>query len=116
MGFDDKQLQANSPQMRPVRRYPRYVFSVPITIRHWPPHGFRTTRGMTLDISAGGMAAIMPGNFSVGETVEIDLALPAGLLNTVARVKYKAESRCGFEFLGLSSQEQEQIMLSVHQC
>jgi c-di-GMP-binding flagellar brake protein YcgR len=70
---------------------------------------------MTLDISAGGMAAIMPGNLSVGETVEVDLALTAGL-HTVAMVKYKAEGRCGFEFLGSFSQEQEQIMLSVHQC
>jgi phosphoserine phosphatase RsbU/P len=43
-----------------------------------------------------------------------DLKITGSL--AISAIKYKAESRYGFEFLGLSSQEREQIILSVHQC
>ncbi len=103
-------------QSGPIRQYPRFVFSVPVTVRHWPPRGFRTARGMTLDISEGGMAAIVPDTLSVGEIVEIDLTLPVGLINTLATVKYNSANRSGFEFVGLSSQERQQITLAAKEC
>ena len=103
-------------QLRPVRRYPRYMFSIPVTVRHRPPSRLQNTRGMTLDISQGGVSAIVAANLLVGEVVEIDLPLPTGLLNALANVRYKTADRCGFEFIGLSPQEQQQIVGAVCHC
>lgn len=116
MNLHHAEAQTGWPDSGASRQYPRYVFTVPVIIRHWPPQGFKTARGMTVDISEGGMAAIMPDSLRVGEIVEIDLPLPVGLLNTLATVKYNAESRSGFEFVGLSAQERQQIILAAQEC
>jgi hypothetical protein len=116
MNLHHEEAQTGSPDSSATRQHPRYVFTVPVTIRHWPPQGFRTARGMTVDISEGGMAAILPDSLRVGEIVEIDLSLPVGLLNTLATVKYNAQNRSGFEFVGLSAQERQQITLAAQEC
>lgn len=116
MNLHQVEAQTGWPDRGATRQYPRYVFTVSVTIRHWPPQGFKTARGMTVDISEGGMAAIMPDSLRVGEIVEIDLPLPVGLLNTLATVKYNAENRSGFEFVGLSAQERQQITLAAQEC
>lgn len=116
MPLHEEATKINAVEAANVRRHPRYLFSIPLTLRHWPPNGFKTSHGMTLDISEGGMAALIPDDLGIGETVEVDLPLPTGLLNVLAKVRYKAPSRCGFEFIGLSSQEQRQIVVSAHQC
>ena len=99
-----------------VRRYPRFILSVPVTVRRWPPQGFKTARGITIDISEGGMGAIVPDRLRVGEVVELDLPLTVGLLNTMSTVKYSTWERSGFEFVGLSAQERQQISLAAQEC
>ncbi len=116
MQLHEAKVQTASHQQGAIRRHLRYLFTVPVTIRHWPPQGFRTARGMTIDISEGGMAALVPDSLSVGEIVEIDLPLPVGLLNTLATVRYTSENRAGFEFVGLSPQERQQITLAAQEC
>lgn len=116
MQLNEIETQRASHQNVGIRQHPRYLFTVPVTVRHWPPQGFRTARGMTIDISEGGMAAIVPDSLNVGEIVEVDLPLPVGLLNTLATVKYSAENRAGFEFVGLSAQERQQITLAAQEC
>jgi c-di-GMP-binding flagellar brake protein YcgR len=116
MPLPQHQAETNARWNNGTRRHPRFMFTVPVTVRHWPPQGFRTARGMTLDISESGMAAIMPDSLAVGEVVEIDLSLPVGLLNTLATVRYSSSNRSGFEFVGLSTQERQQIALAAQEC
>lgn len=117
MHVDIGEPRSDSPaNTEAVRKHPRFVFSVPVTLRRWPPQGFKTERGMTVDISEGGMAAIVPDRLQVGEVVELDLPLPVGLLNTLATVKYSIRDRSGFEFVGLSAQERRQITLAAQEC
>jgi c-di-GMP-binding flagellar brake protein YcgR len=92
-----------------VRRYARALFSVPITLHHLSGGGIRTTRGISLDISEGGLGAIVQGGLHVGETVAIDLRLNECPLTTVGIVRHTSEVRCGFEFLGLTAEERLQI-------
>lgn len=99
-------------KMRVARQYPRYLFSVPVTLRHLLPDGFQTTRGVSLDISEGGISAIVQANLRVGETVEINLPLSAGSLHTVAIVRHVTDSRSGFEFLGLTAEERHRITVA----
>jgi c-di-GMP-binding flagellar brake protein YcgR len=116
MQLHEAEAQTTWRQKSAIRRYLRHVFTVPVTVRHWPPQGFRTARGITLDIGEGGMAALVPDSLCVGEIVEIDLPLPVGLLNTLATVRYSSENRAGFEFVGLSPQERQQINLAAQEC
>lgn len=91
------------------RRYPRALFSIPITLRHLCGGGVRSTRGISLDLGEGGLGAIVRGDLHVGETVAIDLRLSDQPVTTVAIVRHTSTIRCGFEFVGLTPEERSQI-------
>jgi c-di-GMP-binding flagellar brake protein YcgR len=98
-------------QDRTIRReYPRALFSVPLKLRHLTPGGPLAAHGISLDISEGGLGAIVEGNLRIGEAVEIDLALGKRKWSAVAVVKYASNTRCGFEFQGLNQDERRQIL------
>lgn len=99
-----------APRPRAERRiHPRVLFSVPVKLHHLAPGGISTSRGITLDLSEGGLGALIQIDLIIGEAVEIDLQLPACSLSTVAVVRYCNRVRAGFEFVGLSSDERQQI-------
>ena len=92
-----------------IQRFPRTLVSVPIRLRHLIPGGISTTRGITLDLSEGGLGALVQGDLRLGETVEIDLQLPGQSLSAVAIVRHTSKVRSGFEFLGMTPDEKSQI-------
>jgi c-di-GMP-binding flagellar brake protein YcgR len=93
------------------QRYARTFLSVPISLHHLTGAGIGTTRGISLDISEGGLGALVQGGggLQVGETVGIDFRLCEQPLRTVAIVRYTSSVRSGFEFLGLTAEERQQI-------
>jgi PilZ domain len=97
------------------RRYPRALFSIPITVRHLCRGGVQATHGISLDLGEGGLGAIVQGAVRVGETVAIDLALAEQSVTTVAIVRHTSDVRVGFEFVGLSVEERLQIANVVGQ-
>ena len=94
---------------RSIRRYPRSIFTAPLTVRHLSVGGVRKLRGITLDVSEGGMGALVQGNLQLGEAVEVDLHFDGQVLNGVAIVRHTSNVRSGFEFLGMTSEERSQI-------
>jgi c-di-GMP-binding flagellar brake protein YcgR len=72
--------------------------------------GFGAVRGISLDISQGGLGAIVEGNLRIGEAVQIDFALEKRKLTTVGIVRDASSERCGFQFLGLNEEERRQII------
>lgn len=99
-----------------VQRYPRTPFSVPLTIRHLKPGGIQTTHGISLDISEGGLGALVEGGLHVGETVAIDLLLQQHRLHMIAIIRYTSSNRSGFEFVGLTAEERQRITNLVGNC
>lgn len=91
------------------RRYPRAIFSAPISIRRLMPGGVGLTHGISLDISEGGMGVLVENELKSGDVLEVDLQLPSQKLNAVAIVRHTSSTRSGFEFLGLTQQERRQI-------
>jgi c-di-GMP-binding flagellar brake protein YcgR len=91
------------------QRHQRVLYSVPIKIHCLMPGGVRTSRGICLDVSEGGMGALVQSDMMVGEAVEIDLQLPHYSLCAVAIVRHASSTRSGFEFLGLTPEERRQI-------
>jgi len=99
---------ASSPG-RTARRYPRWIFSTPFTVCHLDVGGVRKLHGITLDLSEGGMGALVQGNLELGEAVEIDLHFEGQDFNAVAIVRHTSSVRSGFEFLGMTTEERSQI-------
>jgi c-di-GMP-binding flagellar brake protein YcgR len=95
------------------RRYPRTIFSVPIRVRTLKPGGVRTTRGISLDISEGGLGALVQSDLKPGDVIEIDLSLAGQDLTAVAIVRHSCSVRSGCEFVGLTSQERLQLLSVV---
>jgi hypothetical protein len=93
----------------PKRRHPRTIFSVPLTLRHLMAGEMQISPGVTLDLSEGGLGAMVQGSLRVGETVEVDLRLPGRNLRAVAIVRYVSSERSGFELLGLTADERVRI-------
>ena len=87
----------------------RTLLTVPMTLRHLNAAGVGKSRGITLDISEGGIGALVQGNLHVGETVEIDLRFPQHPLSTFALVRHTSSARSGFEFRGLTPEQRKQI-------
>jgi c-di-GMP-binding flagellar brake protein YcgR len=85
------------------------VCSVPLTLRHLIPGGISTSRGISLDLSQGGLAAVVQDPLRIGETVEIDMKLSSGPFTAVAIVRHTSLSRSGFEFVGLTPEERHMI-------
>jgi c-di-GMP-binding flagellar brake protein YcgR len=92
------------------------MFSVPVKLRHLANEGFGAVRGISLDISQGGLGAIVQGNLRIGEAVQIDFALDKRRLTTIGIVRHASNERCGFQFLGLKEEERRQIYDSRQYC
>jgi len=70
-----------------------------------------TVPGRLVDLSGGGLAAVMAGELLLGETVGVEIQLPsaAPALRTRAMVRHHNQLRCGMEFIGLSAEQQASI-------
>lgn len=102
--FRDWTLRAGSPvdqqeiehnKISENRRHRRFELETDVRIRS--ANGFLP--GRTLDISASGMAAILPVELQVGEIVELNIKLPIALAASRAVVRNRNVFRHGFEFL-----------------
>lgn len=109
-------LQANLATTSPRigrRAHPRALFSVPFTMRYIDTNGLTSWHGMTVDISQGGLGALIPHQMEIGSTVELQLSLRERTLRMIAIVRHAAHGRSGFEFLGLSDEERRCIAQAV---
>ena len=93
-----------------ARRHRRELFTVPLTLRHLTGRGVRTSHGISLDISEGGIGALVQGSLRVGETVAIDIPQPECTLSAVAIVRHTSSVSSGFEFVGLAPEERLKIL------
>ena len=109
MQYDTRPLPIGTSYNNGVRRHPRTIFSVPITVHFLVDGRAHSSHGITLDISEGGMGALIQAGLQVGETIQIDLPLPGHFLTVVAVVRHCSKLRSGFEFVGLTPEERGQI-------
>lgn len=70
-----------------------------------------TVPGRLIDLSGGGLAAMMAAELLLGETVGVEIHLPfaSTSLCTRAQVRHHNHLRCGMEFIGLSDEQQASI-------
>jgi PilZ domain len=113
MYVDSRGSRVPSREYQVRRREPRYVSSIPVTLQRFLRFGPFVTRGMTLDVSMRGMAALVCGAPRVGETVVIGLSLsgagPDAPVELLATVRHSSDARTGFEFYPLPSLTEQAI-------
>ena len=93
------------------RRTERFELQTPLDVTVLRSGIPDTMPGRALDLGERGIAAMLAGELVPGEAVGIEVQLPilADLLRTRATVKYQDRLRCGFEFVGLSTEHLESI-------
>ncbi len=92
-----------------TRRHPRLLFSVPFELKPLAAPEPSPIHAISLDISQSGLGALVQGNLNVGDSVQVDLPLGDKTLRIVAVVRHTSVLRSGFEFLGLSELDRQQI-------
>lgn len=85
------------------RRFRRYHYTAPVSIRS--SDGVEV-RGMSMEISEGGMSLLATASLSVGDVVDLE---PVGGEAAKATLRRIVGKLYGFEFLGLNSLQLKRI-------
>jgi len=95
----------------PQRRFPRHRVEAPLLVRGVASSLSNAYRGHSTNLSEGGVGAIITGELSPGQIVLMELVLPGELQPLVARARicYRNDLQCGFEFLGVEARAQQLI-------
>jgi hypothetical protein len=83
------------------RQHPRYFLSAPVIVCRTINLEPLETHGLTVEISLGGLSAVLCGPPEVGEQVLLKLQLLGGAFETAAIVRHSSTARTGFQFLGV---------------
>src|SRR4051794_7974005 len=94
------------------RRHPRHFLSAPVSTWHLLNSGPQVSRGLTLEIGIGGLAAVLCGPPQVGERVSVRLNLLNVAFEALAIVRHSSPARTGFEFL----QPSPELLSSIENC
>jgi TonB family protein len=99
-------MALRASESRKFARQPISVALDVIALRSGVPENLP---GRCLDLSEGGVGAMVAAELSAGQQVAIELRLPnVGVpFRSRARVRYQGKLRCGFEFIGLPEDQQE---------
>jgi PilZ domain len=114
MYLETRSPAASAGQRNPERRYPRHFLSTPVTTWGLLNSGPQVTRGLTLEISLGGLSAVLCGPPKRGERVSVRLNLLNIAFETLAIVRHSSPARTGFEFLEPSPEFLHSIENCIH--
>ena len=85
---------------------------VPLTVDRHSGNLTSTLPGISIELSEGGMSAILPEKIAAGEKVYLYLDLPGNHLKLRAVVRHSTGFRHGFEFVDVYSQQTQQIRMT----
>jgi len=99
------------PNPAEKRIFTRYELDVRIIVTGTREEKKMEWRGQTIDISEGGVAAVLSAELAKGEVIALEFKLPRRTepIRTRAVVRHRESFRYGLEFLGLSKEQREII-------
>jgi TonB family protein len=101
-------IQGGDQRIR--RRSPRRAVQAPVDVTVLRSGVPDTVPGRVVDLSAGGLAAVLARELLPGESVGVEIQLPdSSRLRTRALVRYHDKLRCGMEFISLSADQMATI-------
>ena len=109
MQLTTRRVATSAPAHGLVRREPRHISAIPVTVMRFLRYGPVVTPGIGLDISLSGMSILVCGAPRVGETVVIAPRSMIEPIDIVATVRYSTDARAGFQFFPLSPAAEKTI-------
>jgi len=96
------------------RRWPRYHVEVPVTATVLCQGTSKVVHGVTNNLSVGGMAAQLPVELGIGESLEVQATLPycSQPLKVRAVVRNRDSYLYGVEFANITPSQQAAIELA----
>jgi len=93
-----------------TRRFARYRTEIPLIVRVLGKDGYVRIHGRCFEINETGLGAVITSEFSAGEMVSLEFAIP-GVADMVLRavVRHRMGFLHGFEFVGILPEQREQI-------
>jgi len=93
------------------RRVSRHAIAIPVDVTVLRSGVPNNIPGRSLDLGEGGMLAVLAAEFRPGDSVGLEFRLPdvSAPLRAKAVVRHQAQLQCGFEFVGLSQDQQASI-------
>ena len=94
-----------------MRRWPRYPIDVRVRATVRTGNTDRTVYGRGTELGKGGIAAVLPIELAVGDTIKVDVTPPycAQSFTLAAVVGNRSSFTYGLEFTSISSAEQIEI-------
>jgi TonB family protein len=104
-------INGQDPTTQQRRRVLRYSVEAPLDVTILRSGIPDTVPGRSLNLGAGGLAAMLAAELSPGESVGVEIRLPEphAPLSTRAQVRHHDKLRYGMEFIGLSADQQATI-------
>ncbi len=93
------------------RRFARYRADLPLTVIVLREEGYVRVQGRVSDLAEGGLGGIIGTELVPGEVVSLEFSIPETPASLLLRavVRYRAGFLHGFEFLGISPDQQERV-------
>jgi len=91
------------------RQSPRYPFDQRLTVTARVQGKQATIYGRTIDISEFGLGVVLSGFLERGDNVSVEFHTNAGNLKLTAVIRFVHGFRHGFEFIGMSAAESENL-------
>ncbi|MGA9526932.1 MAG: PilZ domain-containing protein [Terriglobales bacterium] len=94
-----------------VRRYPRYRYDARIELSLFRDGVTIPLWGRISEFGGDGLGATVTGELKVGEVVSVNFSIPFPPMAIAVRaiVRYSRGTRCGFQFLVLTSEQRATI-------
>ena len=94
------------------RKSPRYSLVTPITVSVESAGRLTESQGTTVELSESGVSGYLRAEIQTGQTVKVQLALPAGPVTITALVRHRMGARYGFQFVDLLPEQASHIRAS----
>lgn len=100
---------AKNPSERRRRRHPRYQSDFRVAVTHLLGDSYQKLEGHSKDLSQAGIGILLAAELSVGEVTSLSFSISGSTAAWVVRavVRYRRGYHYGFEFLSLTSDQQE---------
>jgi hypothetical protein len=94
-----------------MRRWPRYAIDVRLRATVRTGNADRTVHGRGTEMGKGGMAALLPIELAIGDTIKVDITFPycTQSFTLAAVVRNRSSFTYGVEFMGINSAQQAEI-------
>jgi len=94
-----------------ARSFARFAFDIPFAVFLSESASIPVTSGHTLDISLGGVGAILEEVVSIGQRLWLEFRLPnaTDTMRLLSKVRHGNERRFGFQFLNITPEQRDAI-------